>query len=105
MFGNLSDRLIETFKNLRSKGKLSPADIDATLREIRRLRNRPIRSRHSRWPKAHQLKIFPLCSRYSADPDLCRVPDIIAIFSQAETRGKRRRYSAKATSIFSRVNP
>jgi signal recognition particle subunit SRP54 len=36
MFGNLSDRLIETFKNLRSKGKLSPADIDATLREIRR---------------------------------------------------------------------
>ena len=36
MFGNLSDRLIDTFKNLRSKGKLSPADIDATLREIRR---------------------------------------------------------------------
>ncbi len=36
MFGNLSDRLVETFKNLRSKGKLSPADIDATLREIRR---------------------------------------------------------------------
>jgi len=36
MFGNLSDRLIETFKNLRSKGKLSPADIDANLREIRR---------------------------------------------------------------------
>ncbi|MEN9962655.1 MAG: hypothetical protein RIS66_1068, partial [Actinomycetota bacterium] len=23
MFGNLSDRLVETFKNLRSKGKLS----------------------------------------------------------------------------------
>ena len=36
MFGNLSDRLVETFKNLRSKGKLTPADIDATLREIRR---------------------------------------------------------------------
>jgi len=36
LFGNLSDRLLETFKNLRTKGKLSPADIDATLREIRR---------------------------------------------------------------------
>lgn len=36
MFGNLSDRLAETFKNLRGRGKLSPADIDATLREIRR---------------------------------------------------------------------
>ncbi|MEY4078532.1 MAG: hypothetical protein RIS80_301 [Actinomycetota bacterium] len=36
MFGNLSDRLVETFRNLRTKGKLSPADIDATLREIRR---------------------------------------------------------------------
>ncbi|MFM6971109.1 MAG: signal recognition particle protein [Rhodoluna sp.] len=36
MFGNLSDRLVETFKNLRSKGKLSAADIDATLREIRK---------------------------------------------------------------------
>ncbi|MSZ10345.1 MAG: signal recognition particle protein, partial [Actinobacteria bacterium] len=36
MFGNLSDRLVETFKNLRTKGKLSPADIDTTLREIRR---------------------------------------------------------------------
>ncbi len=36
MFGNLSERLVETFKNLRTKGKLSPADIDATLREIRR---------------------------------------------------------------------
>ena len=36
MFGNLSDRLVETFKNLRTKGKLTPADIDATLREIRR---------------------------------------------------------------------
>jgi len=36
VFGNLSDRLVETFKNLRSKGKLSAADIDSTLREIRR---------------------------------------------------------------------
>jgi signal recognition particle subunit SRP54 len=36
LFGNLSDRLVDTFKNLRSKGKLSAADIDATLREIRR---------------------------------------------------------------------
>jgi signal recognition particle subunit SRP54 len=36
LFGNLSDRLVDTFKNLRSKGKLTPADIDATLREIRR---------------------------------------------------------------------
>jgi signal recognition particle subunit SRP54 len=36
LFGNLSDRLVETFKNLRTKGKLTPADIDATLREIRR---------------------------------------------------------------------
>jgi signal recognition particle subunit SRP54 len=36
MFGNLSDRLVETFKNLRSKGKLTEADIDGTLREIRR---------------------------------------------------------------------
>jgi signal recognition particle subunit SRP54 len=36
LFGNLSDRLAETFKNLRGKGRLSPADIDATLREIRK---------------------------------------------------------------------
>ena len=35
-FGNLSDRLAETFKNLRGKGKLSPADVDGTVREIRR---------------------------------------------------------------------
>src|SRR6187431_724331 len=35
-FGNLSDRLYETFRNLRTKGKLSPADVDATVREIRR---------------------------------------------------------------------
>ncbi|MFM7014510.1 MAG: signal recognition particle protein [Actinomycetota bacterium] len=36
LFGNLSERLAETFRNLRSKGRLSAADIDATLREIRK---------------------------------------------------------------------
>ncbi|HWS57539.1 MAG TPA: signal recognition particle protein [Actinotalea sp.] len=36
MFATLSDRLTSTFKNLRSKGRLSEADIDATVREIRR---------------------------------------------------------------------
>ncbi|MCL2594344.1 MAG: signal recognition particle protein Srp54 [Promicromonosporaceae bacterium] len=36
MFTSLSDRLSATFKNLRSRGKLSEADIDATIREIRR---------------------------------------------------------------------
>ena len=36
MFGSLTDRLTETFRNLRGKGKLSPADVDATVREIRR---------------------------------------------------------------------
>ena len=35
-FGTLSDRLADTFKNLRNKGKLSPADVDSTVREIRR---------------------------------------------------------------------
>ena len=35
MFATLSDRLAATFKGLRSKGKLSDADIDATAREIR----------------------------------------------------------------------
>ena len=35
-FGNLSDRLAETFKNLRTKGKLSASDVDGTVREIRR---------------------------------------------------------------------
>ncbi|PIJ49396.1 signal recognition particle protein [Leucobacter sp. OLES1] len=35
-FGNLSTRLTDTFKNLRSKGKLSAADVDGTVREIRR---------------------------------------------------------------------
>ena len=35
MFASLSDRLTATFKNLRGKGRLSEADIDATAREIR----------------------------------------------------------------------
>ncbi|GAB3702926.1 signal recognition particle protein [Mariniluteicoccus flavus] len=35
MFDTLSDRLSATFKNLRGKGRLSDADIDATAREIR----------------------------------------------------------------------
>ncbi len=35
MFATLSDRLAETFKNLRGKGRLSESDIDATAREIR----------------------------------------------------------------------
>ncbi|WP_029150021.1 signal recognition particle protein [Microbacterium indicum] len=35
-FGNLSERLTETFRNLRTKGKLSAADVDGTVREIRR---------------------------------------------------------------------
>ena len=35
MFATLSDRLAATFKGLRSKGRLSDADIDATAREIR----------------------------------------------------------------------
>ena len=35
MFNTLQDRLNATFKNLRGKGRLSEADIDATCREIR----------------------------------------------------------------------
>ncbi|GEB15845.1 signal recognition particle subunit FFH/SRP54 (srp54) [Pimelobacter simplex] len=35
LFATLSDRLTATFKNLRGKGRLSEADIDATAREIR----------------------------------------------------------------------
>jgi signal recognition particle subunit SRP54 len=35
LFATLSDRLAETFKNLRGKGRLTEADIDATAREIR----------------------------------------------------------------------
>jgi len=36
VFATLSDRLTSTFRNLRTKGRLSEADIDATVREIRR---------------------------------------------------------------------
>jgi signal recognition particle subunit SRP54 len=35
-FSSLSERFTETFKSLRQKGKLSPADVDATVRDIRR---------------------------------------------------------------------
>ncbi len=35
MFETLSDRLATVFSNLRGKGRLTPADIDATCREIR----------------------------------------------------------------------
>ena len=35
-FGTLSDRLTATFSALRTKGKLSAADVDGTVREIRR---------------------------------------------------------------------
>ncbi len=35
MFQSLSDRLAATFKNLRGKGRLTEADIDETVREIR----------------------------------------------------------------------
>ncbi len=35
MFASLSDRLAATFRNLRGKGRLSEADIDETVREIR----------------------------------------------------------------------
>ncbi len=36
MFATLSDRLAATFRGLRGKGRLSEADIDGTIREIRR---------------------------------------------------------------------
>ena len=36
MFNTLTERLSSTFKNLRGKGRLTQADIDATAREIRR---------------------------------------------------------------------
>ena len=35
MFNTLSDRLTSVLQNLRGKGRLSEADIDATAREIR----------------------------------------------------------------------
>ena len=36
MFGNLSDRLTASFNQLRGKGRLTEADVDATVGEIRR---------------------------------------------------------------------
>ncbi len=36
VFNSLSDRLTATFKNLRGKGRLTEADVDGTVREIRR---------------------------------------------------------------------
>ena len=36
MFNSLSDRLTATFRNLRGHGRLTEADIDGTIREIRR---------------------------------------------------------------------
>jgi len=36
VFATLSDRLASTFKSLRGKGRLSEADVDACIREIRR---------------------------------------------------------------------
>ena len=36
MFNNLSDRLTSTFRNLRTRGRQSEADVDATVHEIRR---------------------------------------------------------------------
>jgi signal recognition particle subunit SRP54 len=36
VFATLSERLTATFKSLRGKGRLSEADVDATVREIRR---------------------------------------------------------------------
>ncbi|HUJ07362.1 MAG TPA: signal recognition particle receptor subunit alpha, partial [Streptosporangiaceae bacterium] len=35
MFETLSDRLNQVFSSLRGRGRLSPADVDATCREIR----------------------------------------------------------------------
>ena len=35
MFNNLSDRLTDTFDRLRGKGKLTEADIQAAMRDIR----------------------------------------------------------------------
>ena len=35
MFTSLSDRLTETFKNLRTKGRLSESDVNKTIRDIR----------------------------------------------------------------------
>ena len=35
MFTSLSDRLTATFRNLRSKGRLSESDVNKTVRDIR----------------------------------------------------------------------
>ncbi len=35
MFETLSDRLTAVFSSLRGRGRLSPADVEATTREIR----------------------------------------------------------------------
>ena len=35
MFDNLSDKLQRVFKNMRGEGKLSPANMEEALREIR----------------------------------------------------------------------
>ncbi len=35
MFNSLSDRLTDTFKNLRTKGRLTESDVNKTVREIR----------------------------------------------------------------------
>ena len=35
MFETLSDRLTQVFSSLRGRGRLSPADVEATTREIR----------------------------------------------------------------------
>ena len=35
LFENLSGRLNEVFQNLRRRGKLTEADVDAALREVR----------------------------------------------------------------------
>ena len=35
MFGNLTSRLEETFRRLRGRGKLSEADVDQAMREVR----------------------------------------------------------------------
>ena len=35
MFNSLSDRLSATFKNLRTKGRLSESDVNKTVRDIR----------------------------------------------------------------------
>ena len=36
VFGTLSEKLTSALSSLRTKGKLSPADVDGTVREIRR---------------------------------------------------------------------